>query len=1147
MLSQSEQAVREAIRASDAPVLGLLAQNFTTKMRTQIEFAVAEHASVDAYSRHLELYPALFAVNLAAVVMEGMGQAGHFELYSHIRKAIGVPRELSPSEREVLWKSFRQAVVRLGLTPSARTSGPHYMADEYLRQAGVPLAFADDLAERMLSFARRVGLPEEDDPETVAQWQAALESKLGLPFSKTARNAVGLDAQGYYTRVFLRVHNRNAEPSSGPAGALEVAMARAFKQQRMPDLRRAVLPHLTLRHGCLGVFIPSGADREFIVDIDGKSSTHRSGGEDKFVAIDSALPRNVVISEPLGQQSHEQVVWDDEKPNRLLIFSASGRFAQRAQLGQPESVILAPGLYTCLSRFAPQGVEVEEISDEPRLLSFTLVVHPAQVHTLRYGPAAVEIRGDVQPFAAWTGTSKTTREGVEFFYDQLNLVLEFPAELVSASRGRFSICITATGIGGVLELPVDVDITGRAVVDISSHATQQSWRAGFGRLLLEVSRPDETRTLLRGLVFYWHRLSAITEGLRFEFQERPSNLLELLNENVQIVENSLRPAMSLEKTMRLVFKLGERRNQTLTWNVPGVFVESETYSDSGNAVRRSRPLGSIEVVSIGSRKQLLISASDSGRLTLGMWSQWIDFSRISSKAISAAFLSSRVALDSNKLEYQNGRTGAKLELLTLVTPRYAEKVSSKLVGGQFCIEFHTPSDLGGLSIVATDMVSGLDIVVRLGANETDWTNHRFGRARLMVERKDIAHYVATAQIDLELWPSGAWVLQFEGLVDEVWGRLENKRQDQFCIGLLLDEHRLVDPAQLIACLPALTDKQSLGMLERVHEALRPCYALEGWATLQWLAIVHQALLFRWKGRAGDALGTLADLAGTRPPEDVAESWMLQQVVGAIVPEVFAAPANLYCRVSERSTTLSRSLRALSALDKRYPAVFHDLVHPAAAAGFTNFAAIQRGDLPRGFNPQRYVDALRAYGNPWEDNLRLTDDDFSPDSNEWLGPLHYKFAYRALERAYDRSLGGNEIRRGQALGLSRHLEQRFPRFDSQRLIVLRGQKPNLMPWESYSSDATFPEAEQKGQNLDQIVHLLSTFAYHCRADVREPGSVERFLSLLRVSGLPVTACLSYLLQVGEAVFTFYLILWELALRAEDVIGIENERSESYRAS
>ncbi|HMN14273.1 MAG TPA: hypothetical protein PKD55_18305, partial [Bellilinea sp.] len=205
-LTQSEKAVNKAIRESDAPFLGLLGEALTREMRDAIDRAIAANPTPSGYVARLESHPALFAVYLAWHVMHGMGQGGKFSLYPHVRKALGMCDELGHGEREPLWRAFRRSLLNLGLEPSPRTSGPHFMADEYVRQAGVPLPFVDDLAERMLVFAKRVGLPDDDDPEGIATWQAALDVRLGPPFSQTARDALKLDRLGYYTRTFLRVY-----------------------------------------------------------------------------------------------------------------------------------------------------------------------------------------------------------------------------------------------------------------------------------------------------------------------------------------------------------------------------------------------------------------------------------------------------------------------------------------------------------------------------------------------------------------------------------------------------------------------------------------------------------------------------------------------------------------------------------------------------------------------------------------------------------------------------------------------------------------------------------------------------------------------------------------------------------------------------
>jgi hypothetical protein len=261
MLLQSERVVRDSIRKSDVPFLGLLAETFTSELKASIEHTVLIDSSVDAYIYYLARYPALFSINIASHVMGGLGQTGHFELYTHIQQAICVKRELASVEKERLWKAFRKSILILGFEPSPRISGTHYMADEYLRQAGVPLAFVDALAERMLTFAKRVGLPDEDDQEALTQWQVALDAKLEQPFSRTARKAILLDTGGYYTRVFLKVHSVGGQLGSKP-NVLEKAMARAFlRQGETRNLKRAALPYLSLHHGILGVSVP-GATTE---------------------------------------------------------------------------------------------------------------------------------------------------------------------------------------------------------------------------------------------------------------------------------------------------------------------------------------------------------------------------------------------------------------------------------------------------------------------------------------------------------------------------------------------------------------------------------------------------------------------------------------------------------------------------------------------------------------------------------------------------------------------------------------------------------------------------------------------------------------------------------------------------------------------
>lgn len=1136
MLAESEERVRAQIQNSDAPFLGLLGEAFTPAMRQAIEIATLANPTVQGYVGYLARYPALFSVNLTAHIMEGMGQTGHFDVYPHIQRAIGTEDVISQTERDKLWQAFRKAILTLGFEPSPRTTGTRYMAYEYLRQVGVPLAFADDLAEKMLGFARRVGLPDADDQEAICSWQHALDAKLDAPFSVTARKAVSLDGQGYYTRAFLQVHE--SLESNGVAygkNALEKAMAKAFHRQSATNrgFRRAVLPFVVLNEGIVGLFVPGGDEREFEIRIDAEVQRCRSGLDDRFLALSNPLAREISIKEIVGGQTSKYRLWEDAKPNRALVFSDTGRLRACGQLNQTEPLVLAPGHYNVLSRFVPGEYEADELWDDPALYLFAIDVHPGKELTLSNGPARLAILGETQPFAAWTGKSRTSKEGVDFCYDGLSLNIEFPSEWAAFSGRDFSLRLTAAGIKDPIDIPFSINEAGVACLDIVSSIEHCGWSPGLLRLLADVSRPGEKRSLLRTSIFFWYGLSDIRPGLKFVCSALPDNLVHQLNENVKTEGNTLKPRDGLSRTLRLVFKLDERRHQTLSWNVPGVFLEIENPSEGGGFVRLNKPIGGVEVVSMTSNKQILVTASEPATLMLGDWSQRIDFFRFPTKRLPGSFLSSRLTPGSNVLRLRTDSSGIAIDLLRLVQPHFVKKMTAEVKQGMFVVNFDVPKELEAIRISALDVISGQDAVITLEANRAGWNFHRFGRAQLMSLPTDdgAGGFCTHVHFSLDSWPSGAWVFRFDGCIGGLWGHLENERQDIFAAGLIYDgEGREVRVSHLVECLDSLDDKESLGILARVQEAMLPCYALESWLSVCWLQQIWQHLLERWQLRPQDAVTTLTDLAAARPPEDASATWMLQQTVGATLPRLFALPAREYRRVNERPYPLVASLRAIAELKSLYPNVFPDLIHPAAASAFSNLPAIMKGEMPKGFHLERYVLALQQTSSPIEDAFKLEDDNFRPRNGDWLGPVHYKYGIRSLEAAYEQTLGGNEIR-GQALNMCRFLKQKMPFLNGRSSERFHGKEPHFNPWPVIDEDSIDDFVAQRNENLGLFAHCLSMLALHCRLAARTPEELPPFIDRLNSSSMPVEKCLSYLLQTGEALFGYYLLFWEFVIRAE----------------
>ena len=1131
-LSQAEKVVLRSIRESDAPFLGLLGEAFTQEIREAMANAIAANPTVDGYINRLESHPGLFAANLAWYVMHGMGEGGYFSLYPHVQKALCIQQEPGQTEREPLWRAFRRSLLTLGLEPSAQTSGPHFMANEYLRQAGVPLPFVDDLAARMLAFAKKVGLPEDDDPEGIAAWQAALDSRLDVPFSQTARKALALDRQGYYTRVFLRVHAAGGQAVDSN-NVLERAMAQAFRGSTASSLiRRATLPRVMLHDGCLGVFFPGGEDQEWTIEVDGETRLYRTGAEDRFVPISQVLPAELKVRGLSNGQKMHVALWEDDRPNRLLFFSETGRLAGRGQLAQKEALTLPPGTYVVLARFIPSGLEADEISDGPRLVTFPLSLAPGEERVFSNGPARLEVHAECIPLLRWLGEAHTSKEGVEFLHGEMELEVALPTDWLGQAA-TYELTLNPGERGTTQVVALDLDADGKARVAVSEIAQQAGWKPGLMRLVVELRRAGEARILLRAATLFWLGLREISRGLRFHCSLWPENLKLEFSENLERKGDDLVIKDVAARGIRLVFALSDKRQQSLTWNVPGVFVEVETVAEGGASSRARRALGGTETVSLTSPKQIVVIASDPGTLRLGEWSQRVDFSRHSTKLLGAAFLASRLTPLSSVLTYENEVTGTALELLRLTQPHEVKGFEAQVQSGQFVIHLHVNEPVEAVAVRVMALLSEEEDQFTLEANAVDWASSRFGRARLMVLEADVGGYVAYVYLDLEYWPAGAWLFNLDARIKGVWGHLQNSRQDVFTAGLLwAGDGQVLPPNAWLDQLDALDDKPAYALLLRLNAAVQVCYAQEAWDGIAWLGDAWKALAKRWRWREADALATLADMTAMRPPEDSSPSWLPQLAIAATLPGLFSLQADEYRRVNEKPHPLSRSLRAIGELAVVWPAVFPDLLHFSAAAAFANFPGIAaRGAVPQGFDPQRHVEAMHAVPEI-EYVFQLSNDDVLPGPGTYLGPLHYRHAWRALEMAYERTLQGNDVWRGQGIGLAQYAHRVMPVLDGWGIpAAWHGRSPHIDAWPTNHDVIEDDELLQQRENLDHIAHLLAGLALACRRETRSLGALVRYLDQIKQSGIPVNGPLAYLMQIGDALFAYYLLLWELVLKAD----------------
>jgi len=669
MFDVFEERFQRLVRSAETPVLGLLGTLLPTEAREAIRQDLSVTPSAYAYAQRLEQYPALFGVWLAEHVMLGLGQDGHFSLYPHLQRAIGVRSELTLPEKERLWRAFRRAMFRLGIQPLSRISGAHYMVDEYVRQAGVPIAFADDLAARMLHLARRLGLPDEDDQEGLLTWQSALLNKLVLPFSVTARKAVERDAIGYYTRAFVRVHLNGGQPAGHDP--LDVALAKAFSRDGLTTIKRASIPQLLYRDGTLGIlFPPDVSAAAYRVECGTHELTVRVESQDTFRPLPIGLHKEVAVLRADGERILWAKLWPDALTNRLLVFNAEGRLRTSCQLNQSEPVELPPGRYLALCRFEPSNTEVWEVVNEsPLIVELPLEVRPGGEHVVANGPASLTILGQNQPSLNLRSSLKVSLEGLEFRYGAVEATVEVPADWLHSGSSGFEVRLLHGD--RLASQPALLDAAGKATIELGDTLADLRLPSGLWRVVFELARTGEARTLQRQSVLYWTGLKSISYGLRFAYEQRPQNLVSSSCAGLQAGPAQMEPVDDHSRVLRVAFDVGGGRVVHLSWNRPGVFVEVQVPSGDGSSTAIARPRGAAETVSLTSTKTVVVSASEPGFISLGSMRTFVDFSQRASKAFPASFLASRLEPGARTLTYEPQSGAVSVPLLVLSQPHVA--------------------------------------------------------------------------------------------------------------------------------------------------------------------------------------------------------------------------------------------------------------------------------------------------------------------------------------------------------------------------------------------------------------------------------------------------------------------------------------------
>lgn len=1133
MFDVHEERLQALVRRAETPVLGLLGTLLAPDARDAIRSDLGVMPSAKAYAQRLEKYPALFGVWLAEHVMQGLGHDGHFSLYPHLQKAIGVSGELTSGEKELLWRAFRRAMFKLGIQPLSRVSGTHFMADEYVRQAGVPIAFADDLALRMLQVAKRVGLPDEDDQEGLLTWQSTLLTKLVPPFSVTARKAVERDSLGYYTRAFVRVHLNGGQAAG--KDPLERALAKAFATGGPSHLRRAAIPQLIYREGSLGVlFPPTDKAVGYKVECGGHVSSVRLDAEGGFRPLPGGLHCEVVVQRDDGERVLSTRLWPDSLSNRLLIFSAEGRLRASAQLAQEDPVELAPGRYLALCRFEPSNLDDWlEVNESPLLVEVPLEVRPGAEMLIKNGPAAVAVVGQNQPSLSLGGPTKGSLEGLEFWHGNVEAHIEVPADWLQNGAGQFEVRV-AHG-DRQASLAVRLDDSRRAVVNMSEAIGHLRLDSGLWRLVLELGRVGETRAAQRQSVLYWVGLTNVSYGLKFSYEKPPKNLIASSCAGLKVGPLQMEPADDHSRLIRMAFDVGGGRLVHFSWHRPGVFVAVQVQSADGSTNSIARPLGVAETVSLTSPKTIVVSASEPGYICLGSMRTFVDFSQKASKAFPASFLASRLEPGARTLRYETASGQAAVDLLVLSQPHVATNVTTERLANLFEVRVVVSGEPTDVAVTGRELSSGREARAEHELMAGAWHNNDLARMQVYAAPAGNSHVVHVL-IDVETLKPGIWILGFGARISGVWGRLQDADEGRIAVAFAVDSVGKEIPGKdVVATADTLDLPDVASRLIRLNEHFRQCWSPVCWEQQQWLTPYFSALVDRLRDSETEFVTELVDMAMCRPPEDGRPGYLSMQFAPAWLNHAFSQQRATYKRVNIKPHPLSIALRAMTELKGSVAQAFGLVLHPTAAMPFTNRLEVMQGRRPRGFSLATYRAALQQ--TQLEGAFQLEDELFLPKDGELLGPLHLAHCWRDLERGFASSQLMPNNRKSAALALAKKLALHRSNFDQTEFNGLKGQ-PLLVRLGKPSDDQLDDGEQLRWEHMEHIALASAWLAWFCRLEHRQPGVLSGFHSLLgklrkqvEVPGGTIADCIAYYLQVAPAMFAFYLLLWELVQTVE----------------
>ncbi|WP_177428131.1 hypothetical protein, partial [Candidatus Venteria ishoeyi] len=898
----TNDCLKKQINDGQYPFLGLYAGNLSQNNKDYIQQSLSRHhAPIQACLHALWKWPALFSTYLTAYVLQGFGNEEHAAVWRHLETAISPGNNFTPLNREELWVAYRGACRISGLPVLSRLSGSNYMVNEFLHQAGVPLAYVDRLIRVMLRYTNDVGLADDDDPDAIRLWRFGLLVKLnGLP--RAVSNAITDDDTGFYSRLFADFYRTPNMPANTPLEQkLSEALSQALAAQSQTGSYIFSTPHIVWRDDILGIELPISHGVNWQIHIGEQSSNYTGLNETLLVRLSDCLASEIKINRDGREQSYP--LWTSSKNNALLLFDNQGFFVDSTDLTQ-DNLALEPGRYIVLSRFPPDNKEdVRLINEYPELYQWEVNLSPGETLILQRGPAQLQLQADSKPVLTWQGNSYKPAHGQVFFASKdLILHVQVPREWVEQDA-KLILHLVPGNLGEPQDMSLHCEQDACTTLDLESCC--QMWQPGFTRLLVELRHTDSTRPLARTAIHLWNGLQIIGQG-KFNYTAPPKNLDKELCDNFKQEETRIGFKEDHNRFFRLTFKLSDKRQIKLTCAVPGIFLYLEKETDQG---WREKPLRKGSTLAVGSQRRdmLRIYSSESGELSLGELRKRIDARHNAALRLPLSSLDSYLTPQNNTLEFRAENTHIAKPLLKLITPQQVIEFEARYDQGCYRIDFSLGEEIEALSLHALNLLNGDEQSLLLNNNDSTPLQQRHPHSAWLSstgQGKYIQHNLSCL---LDTWSSGAWLLNLQIKHQGRWKSLSNPRQDAFAAVFLLKQSGLPGRADEISeKIIYLNTTECLRIFQRVQRTLLPCYAPEAWDQgIKSLLSLWHTLIDKLDTERGYTAIELIKLAAERPPDTADVAWIPLRNVAAWLPQIYAQPATDYRGLRQHPALLPR--------------------------------------------------------------------------------------------------------------------------------------------------------------------------------------------------------------------------------------------------